>query len=52
MFLDSKKWYCENDYTTKYNLQIGWNPYQIANGIFTELEKEFHNSYENTKKPE
>ena len=26
--------YCENDYTTKYNLQMHCNPYQITNGIF------------------
>ena len=26
--------YCENDYTTKCNLQIQCNPYQITNGIF------------------
>ena len=44
--------YCENDYTIKHNLQIQCNPYQITNGIFTELEKKFHNSYENTKDPE
>ena len=26
--------YCENDYTTKCNLQIQCDPYQITNGIF------------------
>ena len=26
--------YCENDSTTKHNLQIQWDPYQITNGIF------------------
>ena len=25
---------CENDNTTKHNLQIQWNPYQITNGTF------------------
>ena len=34
MFLDRKNQYCENDYTTKCNLQIQCNPYQITNGIF------------------
>ena len=34
MFLDRKNQYCENDYTTKCNLQIEWDPYQTTNGIF------------------
>ena len=34
MFLGKKNQYCENDYTTKCNLQIQWDPYQITNGIF------------------
>ena len=37
MFLgrkNRKNQYCENDYTTKSNLQIQCNPYQINNGIF------------------
>ena len=34
MFLDRKNQYCKNDYTTKHNLQIQRNPYQITNGIF------------------
>ena len=34
MFLGSKNQYCENEYTTKCNLQIQCNPYQITNGIF------------------
>ena len=34
MFLGRKNKYCENDYTTKCNLQIQCNPYQITNGIF------------------
>ena len=34
MFLGRKNQYCENDYTTKCNLQIQCNPYQITNGIF------------------
>ena len=31
MFLGRKNQYCENDYTTKCNLQIQCDPYQITN---------------------
>ena len=34
MFLGRKNQCCENDYTTKHNLQIQCNPYQITNDIF------------------
>ena len=34
MFLDRKNQYCENDYTTKCNLQIQCDPNHITNGIF------------------
>ena len=34
MFLGRKNQCCENDYTTKHNLQIQCNPYQITNSIF------------------
>ena len=34
MFLGRKNQYCENDYTTKHNLQIQRSPYQISNDIF------------------
>ena len=34
MFLDKKNQHCENDYTTKHNLQIQCDHYQITNGIF------------------
>ena len=34
MFLGTKNQHCENAYTTKHNLQIQYNPYQITNGIF------------------
>ena len=34
VFLGRKNQYCENDYTTKHNLQIQCDPYQITNGIF------------------
>ena len=34
MFLGRKNQYCENDYTSKCNLQIQYDPYQIINAIF------------------
>ena len=34
MFLGRKNQYCENDYTTKCNLQIQCDLYQITKGIF------------------
>ena len=34
MFLHRKNQYCENDYTTKCNLQIQCNPYQTTNDLF------------------
>jgi len=34
MFLARKNQYCENDYTTKCNLQSQCDPYQTTNGIF------------------
>ena len=34
MFPGKKNQYCENDYTTKCNIQIQCNPHQITNGIF------------------
>ena len=34
MLLGRKNQGCENDYTTKCNLQIQCHPYQITNGIF------------------
>ena len=39
MFLGRKNQYCENNHTTKCNLQIQCDPYQSTNGIFTELEQ-------------
>ena len=33
-FLDTKNQHCENDYTTKSNLQVQCNPYQTTKGIF------------------
>ena len=34
IFLGRKNKYCENDYTTKGNLQIQCDPYQITNDMF------------------
>ena len=34
MFLGRKNQYCKNDYTTKCNLQIQCDPYQITNDSF------------------
>ena len=34
MFFGRKNQHCENDYTSKCNLQIQWDPYQITNDIF------------------
>ena len=34
MFLGRKNQYFENDYTSKCNLQIQCDPYQITNGLF------------------
>ena len=52
MFLGRRNQYCENDYSTKCNLQIQCNPYQITNGIFHRTRtKKLHNSYGNTKDP-
>ena len=46
MFLGWKNQYCEKDPTTKCNLQIQCNPYQITNGTFhrTRTKKKNHNS--------
>ena len=52
MFLDLNDQYCENDYASKSNLQIHFNPYQTANGTFQRTRKKFfHNLYGNTKDP-
>ena len=51
MFLGRKNQYCENDYTTKCNLQIQCIPYQITNGIFTELEQKISQSVWKHKRP-
>ena len=49
MFLGKKNQYCERDYTTKCNLQVQCNSYQITNDILLELEQKNYNLYGNTK---
>ena len=51
MFLGRKNQYCENDYTTKHNLQIQCDPYQITNGIFQELEQKISQYIWQHKRP-
>ena len=52
MFLGRKHQYCENDYTTKCNLEIQCNPYQITNGIFHRTRtKDFTIHMETEKTP-
>ena len=53
MFLGRKNQNCENEYITKYNLQIQCNAYQITNGVFHRTRtKKFHKAYGNTEDPE
>jgi len=52
MFLGRKNQYCENDYITKYNLQIQCDLYQITNGIFQRIRtKNFTIHMETQKTP-
>ena len=51
MFLSRKNQYCENDYTTKFNLQIQCDPYHITNGIFQELEQKISQFIWKHKRP-
>ena len=50
MFLGRKNQYCVNDYTTKYNLQIQCNPYQITSGIFHRTRTKNFTIYIETQK--
>ena len=51
-FLGRKNQYCENGYTTKCNLHIQCNPYQITNGIFHRTRtKNFTINMETQKTP-
>ena len=52
MYLGRKNQYYENDYTTKCNLQIQCDPYQITNGIFHRtITKNFTIHMETQKTP-
>ena len=50
MFLRRKNQYCENDDTTKCNLQIQRDPYQITNGIFHRIRKKNFTVHMETQK--
>ena len=50
MFLGRKNQYYKNDYTTKCNLQIQCNPYQITNGIFSQKNFTVHMETQKTPK--
>ena len=50
MFLGWKNQYCENDYTTKCNLQIQCDPYQITNGIFHRTQTKYFTILMETQK--
>ena len=50
MFLGRTNKYCENDYTTKCNLQIQCDPYQITNGIFHRTRMKTFTIYMETQK--
>ena len=52
MLLGWKNQYCENDYTTKNDLQIQFNPYQITNGLFIELEQKISQFVWKHKRPQ
>ena len=50
MFLGRKNQYCENDYTTKCNLKIQGDHYQITNDIFHRTRKENFTIHMETQK--
>ena len=50
MFLGRKNQYCENDYTTKCNLKIQCDPYQITNGIFHRIRTKNFTIHTETQK--
>ena len=52
MFLGRKNQYCENDYMTKFNLQIQCDPYKITNDSFHRTRtKDFTIHMETQKTP-
>ena len=50
MFLSRKNQYCENYYTTKCNLQIQWDPCQIARSTFHKTRENFFTVHMETQK--
>ena len=51
MCLDRRNQHCENDYTTKHNLQIQCDPYQITNGIFHRTRTKNFTIHMETQRP-
>ena len=52
MYLVGKNQYCENDYTTKCNLQIQCNPYQITNDFFHRTKTKNFTIHVENKRPQ
>ena len=52
MFQGRKNQHCENDYTTKCNLQIQCNLYQITNGIFHRTTTKNFTIHMETQRPQ
>ena len=50
MLLGRKNQYCENAYTTKGNLQVQCDPYQITNGIFHRMKTKHFSIHMETQK--
>ena len=52
MFLGRKNQHCENYYTTKCNLQIQCDPFQITNGIFHRTRTKNFTIHMETQRPQ
>ena len=50
MFLGKNNQYCENDYTTKSNLEIQCDSYQITNDIFHRTRRKYFTIHMETQK--